>query len=65
MRRGDNAQLARVSFVDDLKSAPVAKPAAAETAKPVKPAAKPKAAAPKKPAAKKSTAKTSPKKEAK
>lgn len=30
-RRGDNAQLARISFVDDLKSAPVA--AAAETAK--------------------------------
>lgn len=34
-RRGDNAQLARVSFVDDLTSAPVAAPA-----KPVK-AAKP------------------------
>src|SRR3954465_13984979 len=31
-RRGDNAQLARVSFVDDLKEAPVAK-AAAPTAK--------------------------------
>jgi large subunit ribosomal protein L17 len=28
-RRGDNAQLARVSFVDDLKEAPVAKKAAA------------------------------------
>ena len=28
-RRGDNALLARVSFVDDLKEAPVAKPAAA------------------------------------
>jgi len=27
-RRGDNAQLARVSFVDDLNEAPVAKPAA-------------------------------------
>lgn len=26
LRRGDNAQLARVSFVDDLTSAPVAKP---------------------------------------
>ncbi len=26
MRRGDNAQLARVSFVHDLKEAPVAKP---------------------------------------
>ncbi|MDB5166799.1 MAG: rplQ [Candidatus Saccharibacteria bacterium] len=28
LRRGDNAQLARVSFVDDLAEAPVAKPAA-------------------------------------
>lgn len=37
-RRGDNAELARVSFVDDLKEAPVAK--AASTAKP-KAAAKP------------------------
>lgn len=36
-RRGDNAQLARVSFVDDLKEAPVAKAAKTE----VKPAAKP------------------------
>lgn len=27
MRRGDNAQLARVSFVDDLQAAPVAKAA--------------------------------------
>jgi len=34
LRRGDNAQLAKVSFVDDLKEAPVAKAA-------VKPAAKP------------------------
>ena len=41
MRRGDNAQLARVSFVDDLKEAPVAK--AAEEAKPA--AKKPSAAA--------------------
>ena len=44
-RRGDNAQLARVSFVDDLKEAPVAKSAAA-TATPASttesnPAAKP------------------------
>ncbi len=31
-RRGDNAQLARVSFVDDLKEAPVAKAAAAPRA---------------------------------
>lgn len=50
MRRGDNAQMARVSFVDDLKAAPVAKastqPKSAATAK--KPVAKksaPKAAA--------------------
>jgi large subunit ribosomal protein L17 len=39
LRRGDNAQLARVSFVDDLSEAPVAKAA-------IKPVAK--AAAPKK-----------------
>lgn len=42
-RRGDNAQLARVSFVDDLTSAPVAKPvvkAKVVAAKPVKPAPK-------------------------
>src|SRR5476651_450165 len=30
LRRGDNAQLARVSFVDDLKSAPVSRPVAAD-----------------------------------
>ncbi len=30
LRRGDNAQMARISFVDDLKEAPVAKPAAAK-----------------------------------
>src|SRR5688572_4345018 len=28
LRRGDNAEMARVSFVDDLKAAPVAKSAA-------------------------------------
>jgi large subunit ribosomal protein L17 len=41
-RRGDNAQMARVSFVDDLKAAPVAKSAEKKpTAKTVaKPAAK-------------------------
>lgn len=53
-RRGDQAQLARVSFVDDLKTAPVAKAnaAAAPAVEPVaKAAAKPKAA--KKPVAKK------------
>jgi large subunit ribosomal protein L17 len=43
-RRGDNAQMARISFVDDLKEAPVAK-----VAKPAKAAPKPaaKKAAPK------------------
>ncbi len=65
LRRGDNAQLARVSFVDDLKEAPVAKaaaPAKTTTDKPV--AAKPKAAP--KPAAKKpATAKRAPAKEKK
>lgn len=45
LRRGDNAQLARVSFVDDLNEAPVAKAAT--------PAKKP--AATKAPAAKKET----------
>jgi large subunit ribosomal protein L17 len=50
-RRGDQAQLARVSFVDDLKEAPVAKAAA-------KPAAKPAAA--KKPVARKAPAKKAP-----
>ncbi len=41
VRRGDNTQLARVSFVDDLKEAPVAKPAVKTEAKPAakKPAA--------------------------
>jgi large subunit ribosomal protein L17 len=39
VRRGDNTQLARVSFVDDLAEAPVAKPAKTE-AKEVKAAAK-------------------------
>jgi large subunit ribosomal protein L17 len=38
MRRGDNAQLARVSFVDDLKEAPVAKAEKAD--KPAKAPAK-------------------------
>ncbi len=32
LRRGDNTQLARISFVDDLKEAPVAKPAVAKAA---------------------------------
>jgi large subunit ribosomal protein L17 len=42
LRRGDNAQLARVSFVDDLNEAPVAKAVAkAEKPKAEKPEAKP------------------------
>jgi large subunit ribosomal protein L17 len=64
-RRGDNAQLARVSFVDELGEAPVSKPAAQKAAVPTaettdvteakKPAAKPATAAKPavKPAAKK------------
>ncbi len=48
-RRGDNALMARVSFVDDLKEAPVAKAAEKKTDKPVAPA---------KPAVKKTPAKT-------
>src|SRR6185312_1466710 len=39
LRRGDNAQLARVSFVDDLKEAPVAKAAVASVEKPAAKAA--------------------------
>jgi large subunit ribosomal protein L17 len=62
VRRGDQAQMARVSFVDDLKSAPVAK-AAAKVEKPTaKPAAKPAA---KKPAVKRTAKKTVAKKGAK
>ncbi len=34
LRRGDNAQMARVSFVDDLKEAPVAKKAVPAAKKP-------------------------------
>lgn len=49
MRRGDNAQLARVSFVDDLSAAPVAKAAAPVAKVAAKPVAK-KATAPAKPA---------------
>ena len=57
LRRGDNAQLARVSFVDDLAEAPVAKAAA----KAEKPAAKAEA----KPAAKTPAKKAAAKKEEK
>ena len=66
LRRGDNSQLARVSFVDDLKSAPVAKSAAEEKSKAtptVKAAAKPAAA--KKAVAKTPAQKPAAKKEAK
>lgn len=61
VRRGDNAQLARVSFVDDLKTAPVATPAAAVAAEKivpetVVPAPKPAAATAKNPTAKKKPA---------
>lgn len=45
VRRGDNAQLAKVSFVDDLKEAPVAKDASKSAAKPAKAAEKKPAAA--------------------
>ncbi len=59
VRRGDNAQLARVSFVDDLKAAPLAK--VAEPAE--KPAPKPAVAKPKAtPKAKASAKKATPKK---
>jgi len=51
-RRGDNTQMARISFVDDLKEAPVAKPVAADK----KPAVKAEAPA-KKTVAKKTPAK--------
>jgi large subunit ribosomal protein L17 len=57
IRRGDNTQLARVSFVDDLKEAPVAKPVAAVTATPkTTPVKKPTTT--RKPAAKKTEEKT-------
>lgn len=57
-RRGDNAAMAQVSFVDDLKEAPVAK-AAPKTAKADAPEAKPatKPAAAKKPVTKKTPVK--------
>ncbi len=55
-RRGDNVLLARVSFVDDLKEAPVAKPVATEAKVVPKPA--PKAIA--KPAVKKPVTKKVP-----
>ena len=56
LRRGDNTQMARISFVDDLKEAPVAKKAEAAE-KPAAAKAEKKAAPAKKPAAKKAPAK--------
>jgi large subunit ribosomal protein L17 len=54
-RRGDNAEIAKVTFVDDLKEAPVAKPVKkAESKTEVKPVVAKKAAV-KKPAVKKAT----------
>lgn len=44
VRRGDNAQMARVSFVDDLREAPAAKTAKKEEKSAAKSAAKPKKA---------------------
>jgi large subunit ribosomal protein L17 len=61
-RRGDNAQLARISFVDDLKAAPVSRPVA-ETKPKAEPAtttadkSKKTATSTKKPAVKKPSAK--------
>jgi len=51
-RRGDNAQLARISFVDNLSSAPVAAPATKKTPTPKKPAVKKASTTTKKPAVK-------------
>ncbi|HSW65855.1 MAG TPA: 50S ribosomal protein L17 [Bacillota bacterium] len=53
-RRGDNTQMARISFVDDLKEAPVAK-SAATAAKPAAATKTPVKKAAAKPAAKKET----------
>lgn len=56
-RRGDNAPLARITFVDDLNAAPVTKPAEKAVEKKAAPAAKPKTAAKKAPAPKRPAAK--------
>ena len=64
-RRGDNAAMARVSFVDDLKVAPVAKAAAADKPKAAPKATTAKAAAKPATAAKKPAARKTPAKEAK
>jgi large subunit ribosomal protein L17 len=56
LRRGDNAQLARVSFVDDLKESPVSKAAKSEKPKAESKPTTVKKATPKKPVAKKPVA---------
>lgn len=53
LRRGDNAQLARISFVDDLNEAPVAKTAVKAAKTVTAKATKPAVTKPSKPAAKK------------
>jgi large subunit ribosomal protein L17 len=63
LRRGDNAQLARVSFVDDLREAPVAKKAEKPASQPVPASAKATAVKPK-PVAKKPATKPKPAKKA-
>ncbi len=55
-RRGDNAQLAKVSFVDDLKNAPVAQSAAALASNVASPAVKATKVVTAKPVAKKPAA---------
>jgi large subunit ribosomal protein L17 len=62
VRRGDNVQLAKVSFVDDLSEAPVAKPAAKKPAE-AKVEAKATAAPADKPASKAKAAKKAEKEE--
>ncbi len=56
LRRGDNAQMARISFVDDLKVAPVAKAAVKAPAKTDAPKVAAKKPTTKKPVAKKTAA---------
>lgn len=58
VRRGDNAQLARVSFVDDLKTKPSAKQASGAKAKQSHEEVKPAETKAKKPTASKSSAKS-------
>jgi len=64
-RRGDNASMARVSFVDDLNAAPVSAPVKSETKVPVVKAAATKPAIKKAPAASTTTKTAAAKKEKK